>query len=54
MTINTRHKDRLFRLIFGREEYKENLLSLYNALAGKNYENPDDLQINTLDNFIRP
>ena len=52
MTINSMHKDRLFRLIFGQEEYKENLLSLYNALADKNYENVDDLQINTLDNFI--
>ena len=52
MTINRNHKDRFFRLVFGREEHKGNLLSLYNALSGKNYTNLDDLTINTIDNFI--
>ena len=31
---------------------KSELLSLYNAMNGSHYTNPDDLQINTLDNAI--
>lgn len=50
--VNKNHKDRLFRMIFGYEKYKGNLLSLYNALNDTNYENPDDLEINTIDDVI--
>ena len=32
--------------------YKRQLLSLYNALTGKNYQNPDELEINTIDDVI--
>lgn len=46
---NRQHKDRLFRLIF---RDKKELLSLYNAMNQTNYTNPDDLQINTLENAI--
>ncbi len=49
---NERYKDNLFRFIFGREENKQNLLDLYNALNNSNYKNKDDLEINTLDNVI--
>ena len=49
---NHQYKDSLFRFIFGREENKQNLLDLYNALNNSNYKNIDDLQINTLDNVI--
>ncbi len=31
---------------------KKNLLSLYNAVNGRSYENPDELEIVTLDNAI--
>ena len=31
---------------------RERLLELYNAVSGKNYQNPDELQINTLENAI--
>ena len=31
---------------------KKELLSLYNALTGKNYQNPDELEINTIDDVI--
>ena len=31
MSTNREYKDRLFRLLFGREDSKENMLSLYNA-----------------------
>lgn len=50
--VNKRYKDRLFRMIFGYEKYKGNLLSLYNALNGTSYTNPDDLEINTIDEAI--
>ena len=49
---NRQYKDSLFRFIFGREENKQNLLDLYNALNNSDYKNIDDLQINTLDNVI--
>ena len=43
------YKARLFEMIF-RE--KEELLGLYNAVNGTNYSNPDELEINTLENAI--
>ena len=46
---NPKYKDSLFRFIF--KERKE-LLSLFNAVNGTNYDNPDDLEINTLENAI--
>ena len=49
VTINRSYKDRLFKIIF---EDKKELLSLYNALTGKNYQNPDELEINTIDDVI--
>ena len=42
--VNEKHKDTLFRIIF---KDKKELLSLYNALSGTDYRNPDDLTINT-------
>ena len=50
--INREHKDRLFRLIFGREENKRNLLELYNGLNNTQYQNLEDLVITTLDDVI--
>lgn len=50
--INKKYKDRLFCMLFGNEEYKENILSLYNALCGTSYTNPDDIQIYTIDDVI--
>ena len=49
---NRCYKDSLFRLLFGREENKQNLLDLYNALNDSNYTNKDDLTINTIDDVI--
>ncbi len=46
---NRLYKSRLFVMIF---ENKEKLLELYNAVSGRNYEDPDLLEINTLDNAI--
>ncbi|MBQ4530352.1 MAG: Rpn family recombination-promoting nuclease/putative transposase [Lachnospiraceae bacterium] len=50
--INREHKDRLFRLIFGKEEYKQNLLELYNALNDTSYNNLDDLKITTIEDVV--
>lgn len=48
-TVNRKHKDSVFRMIF-----RENvaLLSLYNALFNTSYDNPDDLTVTTLENAI--
>lgn len=50
--INREHKDRLFRLIFGSEGNKKNLLELYNALNNTHYSEVDDLQITTIEDVI--
>jgi hypothetical protein len=43
------HKDKLFRFLF---QDKADLLQLYNAVNNSNYDNPDDLEINTLEDAI--
>ena len=43
---NSRYKDTVFRMLF-RE--KKRLLGLYNAIGGRNYENPEKLDIVTLE-----
>ena len=49
---NSEHKDRLFKFIFGNEKRKHLTLSLYNAISGKNYTNPDDIELNTIDDVL--
>lgn len=51
-TVNQKYKDRLFRLLFGSERYKEHTLALYNALNGTSYTNVDDVTIYTIDDVI--
>lgn len=46
---NRKYKDSLFCRTFHK---KKDLLDLYNALNETNYTNPDDLEINTLDNAL--
>ncbi|MBQ9903127.1 MAG: hypothetical protein IJM51_12215 [Clostridia bacterium] len=50
--INREYKDRLFRFIFGNPEKKEWTLSLYNAMNGSHYTNPDDLTFNTIEDAV--
>ncbi len=50
--INRFHKDRLFKALFGSEERKDLTLELYNAINHTNYSNPDDLQINTIEDVV--
>ena len=51
-TINREFKDRIFRYIFAHEKNRELTLSLYNAVSGKNYTNPDDMEITTLNDVL--
>ena len=44
-----RYKDTIFRMLFSD---KKNLLELYNAVSGRHYDNPEDLQIVTLENAV--
>jgi hypothetical protein len=46
------YKDKLFNYLFGREERKHYLLSLYNALNDKDYTNLDELTIYTIEDAI--
>ena len=47
--VNRRFKDTIFRRIFSEKKY---LLELYNALNGSDYDDPDQLIINTLEDAI--
>ena len=46
---NRQYKDRLWRMIFNN---KEDLLQLYNAINHTDYQNPDDLVVNTLEDVL--
>ncbi|MBR1657601.1 MAG: hypothetical protein IJ697_03945 [Synergistaceae bacterium] len=50
--VNEEHKDRVFKFIFGNPEKKEWTLSLYNAVNGSSYTNPDDIQFNTIEDAV--
>ena len=48
-TANRNYKDTVFRMLFSD---RKNLLSLYNAISGAHYDNPEMLEIVTLENAI--
>ena len=48
-TTNRNYKDTIFRMLFSD---RKNLLSLYNAVNQRDYQNPEDLEIVTLENAI--
>ncbi len=52
ISINRKHKDRLFCLLFGDEKNKHNILSLYNALNNTNYTNTEDVEITTIEDAV--
>ena len=52
ITANRQYKDRLFKLIFGSPDRKDWSLSLYNAVNGSKYEDPNELQIYTIENAL--
>lgn len=47
--VNRNYKARIFEMIFSD---KKELLALYNAVNGTNHEDPEELEINTLENAI--
>ena len=52
LTPNREYKDNLFKFIYGREENKNWLLSLYNSIAGTNVSDPDEIEINTVEDIV--
>ena len=48
-TVNRTFKSTVFSMVF---EDKRNLLELYNAMTGKHYTDPEQLEINTLENAV--
>ena len=49
LTANKKYKDTVFRMLFSD---RKNLLSLYNAINGTGYEDPEELEIVTLESAI--
>lgn len=49
ITVNRTFKSRIFTMLY---RDKKELLDLYNTVTGKHYENPEELEINTLENAI--
>ena len=52
VTTNRQYKDRLFRLLFGSEERKDSILSLYNAINNTSYTECDEMEITTLEDVV--
>ena len=52
MSINNEHKDRVFKFLFGSRENRAWTLALYNAINGSSYDNPDDIQFNTIEDAV--
>ena len=50
--VNFEHKDRLFTFMFGREENREWMLSLYNAVNGSGYTDAEAIEITTIDDAV--
>ncbi|MCM1083032.1 MAG: hypothetical protein NC428_06085, partial [Clostridium sp.] len=48
-TVIREYKDTVFRMLL---KDKRKLLALYNGINGTDYDNPDDLEIVTLENAI--
>ena len=49
LKTNRNYKDTVFRMLFSD---RKNLLSLYNAVSGAHYDDPEKLEIVTLENTI--
>ena len=51
-TVQNEYKDRLFSFIFGSEEHKDWTLSLYNAVNGTRYDDPEQVTITTVESVL--
>ncbi len=52
MAVNDEHKDRVFKYLFGNPENRAWTLALYNAVNGSNYENPEEIEYNTIEDAV--
>ena len=52
MAVNDEHKDRVFKFLFGNPENKHWTLSLYNAVNGSSYGDPEVIQFNTIEDAV--
>ena len=52
MAVNDEYKDRVFKYLFGNPANREWTLALYNAVNGSNYENPEDIQYNAIEDAV--
>ena len=50
--VQKNYKDRLFKFIFGNPENRQWTLSLYNAMNGTNYTDPEAIQFNTIGDAV--
>ena len=50
--VNKEYKDRLFKAIFGNPDNRQWTLDLYNAVNGTDYTDPDEIQFNTIGDFL--
>ena len=50
--INNEHKDRLFKFLFGNPENRMWTLNLYNAINNSNYDDPENIQFNTIEEAV--
>ena len=49
---NVEYKDRLFKFIFGNPDNRQWTLDLYNAVNGTDYSDPNEIQFNTIGDFL--
>ena len=52
MAVNDEHKDRVFKYLFGNPNNREWTLALYNAVNGSNYNNPEEIEYNTIEDAV--
>ena len=52
VTVNSKHKDRLFNFLFGQEENRKWTLSLYNAVNGSDHDDESMIEFNTLEDVM--
>ena len=52
LPINDELKDRVFKFLFGSPANKAWTLALYNAINGSSYDNPDDIEFNTIEDAV--
>lgn len=50
--VNREHKDRLFSFLFGSEANKKWTLSLYNAVNGTRFTEPEEIRFTTIENAV--